>query len=182
MIKFVAACLNIEQENICKKYNIEVIKNYVDSYGEIKQNCITDFFVHCFNSEALKVLASLGVTRATLHPELNLAQIRDIRKPIETEIIIYGKLPLMTLRTPRENGNLIDRRGMNFFIHNSIIYNSVPIFIADKLNEIEKCGISHGRLIFTTETKEETENIIKAYLHKKPLNIKFTRGKFYSRV
>jgi len=138
--------------------------------------------VHCFNSVALSALKNLGVGRVTLHPELNLAQIRDIEKPIDTEIVIYGKLPLMKLGNPQVSGVVTDRKGAKFFVKGDILYNSVPIFMADKLKEVEKSGITHGRLIFTTETAEEVRLIIKAYMYRKPLKIEFTRGKFYSSV
>ena len=182
MIKFVATCLTPDQEQACQNLGIFVEKNYATSYGEIEPDCVTDFSVHCFNSEALKVLSNLGVHRVTLHPELNLAQIRDIQKPIDTELIIYGRIPLMKLGNPQISNTISDRTGAKFFVNKDVIYNSVPIFIADKLKEIENSGITHGRLIFTTETAEQVRKIIKAYMYRKPLNIQYTRGKFYSKV
>jgi len=182
VIKFVATCLTSEQEQACQNLGIEVLQNYAASYGEIKAGCITDFSVHCFNSSSLNVLKNLEVQRATLHPELNLAQIRDIEKPIDTEAVIYGKIPLMKLGNPQISGIVSDRKGVKFFVKDDTLYNSVPIFIADKLKEIENSGITHGRLIFTTETIEEVRTIIKAYMYRKLLKIEFTRGKFYSKV
>ena len=181
-IKFVATCLTSEQKQSCESLGIEAVSNYAKSYGEICAGCTTDFSVHCFNSETLKTLQNLGVQCATLHPELNLAQIRDIQKPIETEMVIYGKLPLMKLGNPQVKGNISDRTGAEFFMKDDILYNSVPIFTADKLKEIEKSGITHGRLIFTTENAEEVKTIIKSYMYRKPLKMEFTRGKFFSKV
>ena len=158
------------------------MRDYAASYGEIAPGCVTDFYVHCFNSETLNVLKNLGVHRATLHPELNLAQIRDIQKPIDTEVIIYGKIPLMKLGNPQINDMISDRMDVRFLVDNGVIYNSVPIFLADKLKEIEKSGVTHGRLIFTDETAEEVRAIIKAYMYNKTMKIEFTRGKFYSKV
>ena len=181
-VKFVATCLTVSQEEVCKSLGIKVFKDYKTSYGEISNGSITDFSVHCFNSETLNVLKKLGVRRVTLHPELNLAQIRDIEKTIDTEIVIYGKIPLMKLGNPQICGIVSDRMGAKFFVKDDILYNSVPIFVADKLKEIEKSGISHGRLIFTTETDDEVRNVIKAYMYRKPLKIEFTRGKFFAKV
>ena len=180
-IKFVATCLTPDQKRVCKDFGIEM-PTYAASYGEISPGCVTDFSVHCFNSVALNTLENLGVQRATLHPELNLAQIRDIKKPIDTEIVIYGKIPLMKLGNPQVSGVISDRKGVKFFAKGDTLYNSVPIFVADKLKEIEKLGITYGRLIFTTETAEEVRAIIKAYMYRKPLKIDFTRGKFWSSV
>jgi len=193
-IKFIASCLTQEQTQACKSLGIEIMRSYARSYGEITSGAVTDFSVHCFNSATLAALKSLGVTRATLHPELNLAQIRDMAKPIDTEVIIYGKLPLMKLGNPISDGYITDRKGIRFFVHKGIVYNSVPIFMADKLKEVEKAGVTHGRLIFTTESIEDMHDIIKAYKNRKALVDKealidkkmsdntFTRGKFYSRV
>ena len=181
-INFIATCLTNRQHEACKLLGIETKQSYARSYGEIVPGCVTDFSVHCFNSASLSALKALDVTRATLHPELNLAQIRDIEKPMDTEVIIYGRIPLMKLGNPIPNGKITDRTGTGFVVHRDTVYNSVPIFMADKLKDLEKCGITHGRLIFTTETHDEVREIIKAYMNQKPLKIKFTRGKFFSKV
>jgi len=181
-IKFVATCLTPQQAQACASLGIEVVKDYATSHGEIEPGCVTDFSVHCFNSLALEVLQSLGVQRATLHPELNLAQIRDMKKCIDTEVVIYGKIPLMKVGNPVISGTVKDRTGTGFFTYEDKLYNSVPIFMADKLKEVEKSGITHGRLIFTTENAEEVHAVIKANMYRKALKIEFTRGKFYSKV
>ena len=181
-IKFVATCLQPEQKLACEGLGTEVMQGYARSHGEIKPGCVTDFSVHCFNSTTLGAFKNLGVQRATLHPELNLAQIRDMEKCLPVEAIIYGKLPLMELGNPIEGGTITDRTGARFFVHGDILYNSVPIFMADKLKEVEKAGITHGRLIFTTESAEEVRQIIKANMYRKMLKIDFTRGKYYSKV
>jgi len=197
--------------------------SYAYSYGEIKPDCVTDFSIHCFNSATLQALKNLGVQRATLHPELNLAQIRDIIKCIDTELVIYGKLPLMRIGNPQisaiiasdenrprqagkshttsgvvaagkvdfqQNHYITDRTGARFFVKGDMLYNSVPIYMADKLKDIEKSGITHGRLIFTTENPEEVLGVIRDYINQglqqaidnKAAKFQFTRGKFYSKV
>ncbi|MCL2047295.1 MAG: U32 family peptidase [Defluviitaleaceae bacterium] len=187
-IKFVATCLTHKQKITCQNMDIETPQNYARSYSEIAAGCVTDFSVHCFNSAALLALKELGVSRATLHPELNLAQIRDIKKCIPTEVVIYGKIPMMYLGNPLKaikpprhtnslfSGIITDRKGAKFYVNNGIVYNSVPIFAADKLNQIEKTGITHGRFIFTTESDEEVRAVVGAYMAQKPLKIPFTRG------
>jgi len=181
-IKFVATCLTNTQAQACESLGVEVVQGYAASYGEIAPGCVTDFTVHCFNSTTLAVLKGLGVQRANLHPELNMAQIRDINKCINTEVVIYGKIPLMKLGNPISSGTITDRTGTRFFVHGDTLYNSVPIFMADKLKEVEKTGITHGRLFFTTESAEEIRTIIKTNMYRKSLKIEFTRGKYYSKV
>ena len=181
-IKFVATCLTPQQKRACESLGIEVKGDYVASIGGIYAGCVTDFSIHCFNSETLNLLKQLKVSRATLHPELNLAQIRDIHKTIDTEAVIYGRLPLMKIGNVQINGTIKDRMGINFFAHGDVLYNSVPIFMADKLKEVEKAGLTHGRLIFTTESDVDVQEIIRKYMYRKKIEIDFTRGKFYSRV
>jgi len=179
VIKFIATCLTDEQERACESLGIEIERNYAGSYGEIAEGCVTDFSVHCFNSTALEVLAEMGVRRATLHPELNLAQIRDMRKAIDTEAVIYGRLPLMKLGNVQVNGAITDRMGVEFWVDGDVVYNSVPIFVADKLKEVEKAGVTHGRLIFTVESYDEARAVIRAYMYRKGMTMAFTRGKFF---
>jgi len=181
-VKFIATCLTSAQCQACASLGIEVMQGYTKWIGEIEPGCVTDFSLHCFNSATLAILKGLGVKRATLHPELNLAQIRDIKKCIDTEVIIYGKLPLMKIGNPEIGGNITDRTGTSFFIQGDKLYNSVPVFMADKLKDVEKSGITHGRLIFTTENAEEVRTIIRANMYRKALKIEFTRGKYYSKV
>jgi len=181
-VKYVATCLTTEQKQACIDLGVDVMEEYARAYGEIKPGCVTDFSVHCFNSTALEGLKCLGVQRASLHPELNLAQIRDMEKCIDTEVVIYGKIPLMQIGNPQISGTIIDRTGAKFFVQGDMLYNAVPIFMADKLTEIEKSGVTHGRLAFTTENANDVRGIIKAYMYRKMLKIEFTRGKFYSKV
>ena len=54
-----------------------------------------DFGLNAFNSETLEVLKDCGIVRQTVSFELRFAQIRDLKKPMETEMIVYGRLPLM---------------------------------------------------------------------------------------
>ena len=181
-IKLVATCLTAKQEQACAALGVAVVYEYTKTFGDIVAGCVTDFSVHCFNSQALAVLKGMGVARATLHPELNLAQIRDIAKCMDTEVVVYGKLPLMRLGSPIPGGTLRDRKGVGFFVQGEMLYNSVPIFMADKLGEIEKAGVTHGRICFTTESAEEVQAVVKAYLYRKAWDGEFTRGKFYSKV
>jgi len=178
MITFVATCLTAAQSQVCADFGIRVQRDYARSIGEVTPGCVTDFSLHCFNADTLSLLAAMGVSRATLHPELNTAQIRDMAKPIPTEAIIYGHLPLMQLGVPLAKGSITDRTGTTFPIKGKALYNAVPIYVADKLPQIEKTGLTHGRLAFTIETADQTREVIKAYLNRKKSKNSFTRGKW----
>ena len=54
-----------------------------------------DFGLNAYNSRTLCALAEMGVSRQTLSFEARLAQIRDMEGPLETDLIVYGRLPLM---------------------------------------------------------------------------------------
>ena len=180
MITFVATCLTADQAQVCADFNITVMRHYARSIGEVTPGCVTDFSLHCFNSKTLALLHSLGVARATLHPELKTAQIRDIIKPIPTEVLLYGHLPLMQLGValPRGTSAITDRTGATFPVRGHTVYNAVPLYTADKLTQIEKTGITHGRLAFTIESADQTREVIKAYLNRKKSKGAFTRGKW----
>jgi len=158
-----------------------------------------DFGINITNSHALRALRRMGPTSALLSPELTLPQIRDVSKIMDTEIIVYGRLPLMIC----ENcviaaqtgacvcGNrhfLTDRRGASFplvpdFGHRTVILNSQKMFLADKKRDYEKVGVSYARLAFTTENPRECVTVMDAYLGKSDfVPSVYTRGLYYRGV
>ena len=54
-----------------------------------------DFGMNLFNSYSMGIMQELGFLSATVSFELRLSQIRDLIKPLDTELIVYGRLPLM---------------------------------------------------------------------------------------
>ena len=64
---------------------------------------------------------------------------------------------------------ITDRHGITFPLYGmgdctNVIYNSVPLYMADKQNELKKTGASVYHFIFTDETPEECDRIIRAYM------------------
>lgn len=137
-----------------------------------------DIGLNAFNSFTLNYLSSIGLASATLSPELNLGQIKDINLYANniTESIVYGYLPVMvTKHCPmslvkgcKDDKNcsncnfakgygLKDRMGATFYMDRkegyTNIYNSVPIMVLDSLKQVRNSGISMARLDFTIETK-----------------------------
>ncbi len=154
------------------------------------------------NSATCKVLHEQGVKRVTLSPELNLKEIREITKhtDVPTEVIAYGRLPVMVMENcviksqglcSKSGGkfNLIDRKGERFPVLcedcRNVLLNSVPTYMADKIDDLVISGVDVLRLKFTTETKEETKKVITAYKEAlsggQPKSIfeRITRGHFY---
>ena len=139
-----------------------------------------DFRLNAFNSLTVNALSHLKCV--TLSPELNLREIEDITrhaKDIETEIIAYGRIPLMIMRNcpikamgKCQNGrdvySLRDRKNMEFPIMcdkdcRAVLLNSKPIYTADIMDEILKANASCLRLDFTLETPRECSEIISQY-------------------
>ena len=58
-------------------------------------NLRADFGLGVYNSQTLKELKRMGFLSATASFENRLAQVRDLSKPIDLELIVYGRLPLM---------------------------------------------------------------------------------------
>jgi hypothetical protein len=131
------------------------------------------------------VLDNEGFENVILSPELTLPQARDITP---CSVIVYGKIPVMTthkcvLKTSvgcdKCSGYLIDRTGAKMFVsgiygHRNIIYNSVPIYMADKMDTLS--AFSH-HFIFSDESASECEKIINAYKNGTPTSDKIRRIK-----
>ena len=138
-----------------------------------------DFGLNVFNSLSLKALKDLGFLSATLSFELRVEQIRDISKPIDTEIIAYGRLPLMLTEnciikcsmgvcTCDNFSGLKDRQGASFpvvpeYKHRNVVLNSKKLFLADKRKTMAKLGVWAQRLMFTTENALECTAVMKRY-------------------
>ncbi len=162
--------------------------------------------LNVFNSRTAQVMDNMGAEYCILSPELTAPQIRDIRAE-NKGAIVYGRLPLMTLcrcaisdggkncsrggdGIQRESGKaycqseIKDRKGVSFPIISlpdctNIVYNSVPVYMADKSGELDNMGITHRHFIFSTETAKECEDIIRRYKMGLPApeNMTFTRIK-----
>ena len=150
-----------------------------------------DFCLNAYNSRTLHALAEMGVQRQTLSFEARLAQIRDMKGPLETEMVVYGYLPLMIFENcaiRRQHGGkcscqdgitcLTDRRGERFALlpeygcRNTLL-NSRPLCLRE---DFARLGVQTARLLFTTETPEECARIARAFLEDTPLAGEFTKG------
>jgi len=158
-----------------------------------------DYGLEIYNAQALKECKRLGLTSATLSFELKLAQIRDLSKSLDTELIVYGRLPLMITescliknrsgRCACQNSNVLtDRKGAQFPVvkapgcRNEIL-NSKKLFLADKAGDYERVGLWGARLMFTTENPRECVQVAERYLGRSGWEPnEFTRGLYYRDV
>lgn len=95
-------------ENSIHKYHIKgfvlsnlssyIFMNKIKEKYEDKFEYIANYTLNVFNSYTEKTLSKLGVKKITISPELNSLSIDSIteNKYCENELIVYGKVPLMT--------------------------------------------------------------------------------------
>ena len=153
------------------------------------------FGMNIFNTQALEFLKSYGVADALVSPELTLKQINALGGDMQRGVLAYGSLPLMITRNCpvatvtdcsqcRGRSHLTDRMGIDFPVicsHGcSEVLNSRPVWLADRLNEIENAD--YILLYFTNESREDCERIIDAYKKGNPREGGFTRGLYYRGV
>ena len=158
-----------------------------------------DFGLNTFNSHSLSVLAAAGLISATASFELRLPQIRDMAKSIPTEMIVYGRLPLMVSDQciiKNANGGcacekgagMSDRMGSVFpvvreFGCRNVILNAHKLFLGDKMEDVRDSGVWAARLMFTTESPRECLQVAKSYLGKSDYRPNgLTRGLYYRGV
>ena len=156
-----------------------------------------DMGLNVFNSRSLLFLRRLGLHSATVSFELRHQQVRDLRKYLPCEAVIYGRLPLMITencvaanRTGCTHGvgcTLTDRTGAQFPVQcaygcRNEIQNSRVLFLADK-PEALRCGLTYGRLRFTDESPQTCLAVMRRYLGRSDWAPETcTRGLFYRGV
>ena len=158
-----------------------------------------DFGLEVYNSQAIKEYKRLGFSSLTLSFELKLAQVRDISKHLDTELITYGRLPLMLLesciiknRTGAcncQNVNILtDRKGARFPVLpapgcRNELFNSQKLFLADRAADYRRAGLWAQRLMFTTENPKECVQAVQRYLDRNAwAPTEYTRGLYYRDV
>ena len=146
---------------------------------------VGDYRLNITNAQTVRTLEELGVSSMLVSPELTMPQMRDIGGDVA--VIVYGKLPLMTLekcairdvagceRCETGNVTLRDRRGVEFPIlreweHRNVIYNSLPTNMSDREEDLLRAKITNRHFVFTTETPKAVNNVIYAHLTRKPLS------------
>ncbi len=147
--------------------------------------------LNVFNDRCAGEIIRLGAEVITASPEIPLGAVRAMSVP--RAVIAYGRLPLMlTLRCAISDGggcctlegtggfhentekphlcraSLTDRTGTDFpligmYDGSNVLYNSVPLYMADRADTLLRCGASVHHFIFSTESKAEAARIIRAY-------------------
>jgi putative protease len=140
-----------------------------------------DFGLNLYNSRAMQYFYKEGLQSVTASFEMTLPQIRDLRKQLPTELIAYGRLPLMltencliknrtgTCACQSGSVKLVDRMGEEFRVVRdpgtcrSVILNGKKLYLLDKQQELGKLGLFALRLMFTTENPGEVNSVLSSY-------------------
>ena len=160
------------------------ILNELAYTGEI----VSDIFLYAYNRQAYDQLTGSGVTLTTVPVELNERELIG-RNIIGEELIIYGRMPMMVsancIRNTKtgcrrdKNGHgmyLQDRKGEHLFVRcncsecTNVIYNSVPLYIADEDKLFDRLKPSSVRISFTDEDENMSAHILETYLMNRRVN------------
>lgn len=158
-------------------------------------NVIAANGLNCANNESLSALAALGAGEVVLSAEINLQDAKFLSPKIQSGLFAYGRLPLMLARNCPvrnaktctecgKNSSIKDRLGVMFPVvcreGYSEIFNSTPIYLADKKDDISV--LDFIILSFTGESRDEAHNIIQKYLSGAKAENDFTRGVYYKNI
>ena len=166
-----------------KKYDGILIRNW-ESYAWLKQHKYqkeirSDYNLYIFNRKTKEELRRLGIARGTASVELNDRELARIG--IEEQVFIaYGYQPVMisagciqkTSASCDGKGGVLsisDRYQKKFAVRRycrdcyNVMYNSAPLFLADKAEEVHALAPAELRLDFTTESSGQVKEICHAY-------------------
>lgn len=166
-----------------KKYDGILIRNW-ESYAWLKRHeyqkeIRSDYNLYIFNRKTKEELRRLGIDRGTASVELNDRELARIG--IEEQVFIaYGYQPVMisagciqkTSASCDGKGGVLsisDRYQKKFAVRRycrdcyNVMYNSAPLFLADKAEEVHALAPAELRLDFTTESSGQVKEICHAY-------------------
>lgn len=152
---------------------------FMKEWGNENWQMVSDSNLYTYSNEAAEYFYRLGMIQDTIPVELNRKEILR-RENSRSEMIIYGRLPLMiTAQCIHKNTlgcmhqhkvlNLKDRYSVHFPVKNfcsecyNVIYNSLPVCLFKEDVTVKKIAPAAVRLSFTTETEEEAEQILTIY-------------------
>ena len=174
-----------------------LIRNY-ESFGFLKKHGYdktirTDYNMYQFNSEAKAFWKEQDVDTFTAPLELTAKEMKRLGVS-NGDVLVYGHLPMMvsagcvqkTLGHCKNVSGMMtitDRYRKDFVVKNecdycyNVIYNQVPLYLGDKMQEVYDIHPESCRLMFTTEDDAEMRKVLQNFEQKKPMEEgTFTRG------
>ena len=147
-----------------------------------------DFGLNIYNSRSMDVARDLQLASACLSFEMTMPQIRDLSKAVPSEIIAYGRLPLMVTEhclvrnksgqcdCKKTSLKLTDKTGAEFPVIKdgnscrSVLLNGKKLSWLDRQDDLAKLGLWAVRLYFTTENALEVDRVLRDYLEPQPFD------------
>ena len=168
---------------------------------EAEMEIRSDFGLNVYNSLSMQMMRHLDVRSATLSFEMTLSQVREVSKPVDCELLGYGRLPLMVTENCLIKGKtgqcachmgpvkLVDKTGAEFPVLRdgkscrSVLYNGKKLNCLDKQAELNRLGLWAVRLMFTTENANEVDRVLAACVSHVPFDPgSCTRGLYWRGV
>ena len=147
-----------------------------------------DFGLNLYNSWAMSAARDLELRSATLSFEMTLPQIRDVSKAVPSELLVYGRLPLMVTENCLTQGRtgsctchlnptkLVDKTGAEFPVIKdgsscrSVLLNGKKLYLLDRHTDLEHLGLWATRLYFTTENPREVDHVLSCWTNPAPFD------------
>jgi len=194
---------------LLKPKNNSILINELSDINKEKE-MIANVYLNTTNIYALYALYSLGFKRVALSLEMSEERIKNIIVNYQkqfgytpnVEVLVYGKIDLMITKHCPINkiltnvdvacnkcGNdkfyLVDRKGYKLELLkdglcNTRILNPKKLHLIEYCGSLENMGVSKLRIEFTSETKEEVEEVISGYKSGNLELLGVTRGYFKS--
>lgn len=155
--------------------HLKLLQNYSNKY-----EFIANYTFNIFNDLTVKDLTNYGISTCTLSPELTKSEINSISNLYKTELIVYGKTPVINssycllgksnkcyLKCSKHCKDysrfyLKDRLGFEFDLN---VENGITTIYNSKITSIESndINVSSIRIDFLDESLSEINNIIRVH-------------------
>ncbi len=161
---------------------------------------VGDYSLNIFSPIGKMEYAKIGLSEFTPSIELTYPQIKKMGGEMPMQIYVYGKMSLMITQNCvveksflgckkcEENTYLTDRMGEDLLVKSAFgcrneMFNSHPVYLADKHDDYKQLKPHYIVLSFTDECASEIANIIHQYKGGyEPMSGDFTRGLYYKGV
>ncbi len=178
--------VNLLIDSIAPNYNIKgfVFSNagdllYLKGENYKKYEFIANYTMNVFNDYTINELSNHNIAAITLSPELNKSDIQNMHSSIDKELIVYGKIKVMTAKycllgssngcyptcdgkcKSGKNFYLKDRLGFLFKVVPSMLQPITNIYNSKTLSiEYSDLNIDYARIDVLEESIPEINNII----------------------
>ena len=159
--------------------NFKILETYINNY-----EFIGNYNLNIYNNSTINELSKLGISCATISPELNKITINEFNSKIPTEVIVYGSIPVMTTNycLLSKSNNCIeycksnctasnskyylkDRMNLNFRVIPDSFTKTTTIFNSKKISYSPlEFTSNYIRFDFLDENIEEINNIIDCFV------------------